>query len=143
MKDKTLDNINVYWKQIYHYLKKRSGVVLSDLGITKVDANILLMLYTQGEQTKAALAGLLSFEPHSLTRSLERLVSEQYVNRIIEEDDRRYIKLSITASGKNIVENYLADHQKIWGEILGDLSHSEITKLEQTLESIRNRVVTL
>lgn len=133
---KSIDNINIYWKQIFHALKKSSKPILEELSLTKVDANILLALSRTQESTKAELAQYLSFEPNSLTRSLDRLIDINLVKRLVDQDDRRFIKLSLTDKGHTVANNYIEAMRNVWVDLFADLKASEIKQLESTLERI-------
>lgn len=131
-----IDDINIYWKRIFHSLKKSSGPILNELGLTKVDANILLTLSQEHEKTKAELAQYLSFEPNSLTRSLDRLVALNYVKRVADKTDRRFINLSLTSEGKRIAKQYIKKMRSIWGRALQGLQTHEVKEFEIILEKI-------
>ena len=104
MNIQSVDNIAAYCRQIFHVLKRASKPILEELGLTKVDAKILLMLYKQPESTKTELAERLCFDANSLTRSLDRLVDMKAVNRITAREDNRFIKLSLTDKGNSIAK---------------------------------------
>ncbi len=136
MDDMTIDNINVQWKQIFHALKKASKPILNELGLTKVDANILLALNEKKQKTKAELAEHLSFEPSSLTRSLDRLIELNLIRRATDEKDRRFIRISLTNKGKNITNQYIKFMRNIWFKALKDIDKNEIAILKITLKKI-------
>ncbi len=131
-----IDNINIYWKQIFHSLKKASRPILDELGLTKVDANILLALIGQKEKTKAQLAQHLSFEPNSLTRSLERLIELKLVKSVTDKKDRRFIKISSTNKGSKLANQYIKCMRSIWVKALNDIDKREVERLEATLSKM-------
>lgn len=136
MNIQSIDNINIYWKRIFHALKKLSKPVLEALSLTKVDANILLALSKTKELTKAELAEHLSFEPNSLTRSLDRLIEINLINRVVDKSDRRFIKLSLTKKGHEIAHQYIKAMRNIWIKLFDDIDENEIKQLEIILEKI-------
>lgn len=140
MNVQSIDNINLYWKQIFHALKRASRPILENLGLTKVDANILLALSRQTESSKAELAEKLSFEANSLTRSLDRLVEIGAIHRTTAKEDKRFIKLSLTVKGKSITRNYITSLRNIWIQLLGTLSETEIKELENILSKILHHI---
>jgi DNA-binding MarR family transcriptional regulator len=142
MNENKIDKINKRWKWIFHGLKKRARPILDELGLTKVDGNILLALQKDDGITKAALANSLSFQPSSLTRSLNRLISLKMVKRVVDQGDRRFITLSLTDSGRNMVERYNQAMRKPWQELLAGLNKHEIESLELVLEKITLNIKT-
>ena len=132
----TINNINFYWKQIFHAFKKSSKPVLAKLGLTKVDANILLSLSDGSEETKAELAQHLSFKPNSLTRSLDRLIELDLVKRAVDIEDQRFIRLSLTNKGKKLARVYIFNMRNLWIEMLNGIGQKEVKAFETTLQKI-------
>jgi len=131
-----IDNINICWKQIFHSLKKSSRPILDELGLTKVDANILLALHGKKEKTKAQLAQNLSFEPNSLTRSLDRLIDLNLVKRREDQNDRRFIKVSLTEKGNRLANKYIKSMRNVWNNALHGINKREVEALDATLKKI-------
>ena len=140
MNIKSIDNINLYWKQIFHAFKRASKPILEELDLTKVDANILLVLSRQAKISKAELAEKLYFEANSLTRSLDRLVEMGAIHRTTAKEDKRFITLSLTSKGKTISENCIHSLRNIWIQLLGSISEKEIKALESILFKILQNV---
>jgi len=136
MNNSLIDNINISYKRIFHSLKKYSAPNFERLGLTKVDASVIMMLDRENEQSKSQLARNLSFEPNALTRSLDRLVDLDYVKRIINEGDRRFVKLSLTPKGKKLAHSYTQIMRKFWIKGLKGISENEIKSLEDVLHKI-------
>ena len=136
MRPGQIDGINLLWKQIFLALKKTSVPVLSKLELTKVDANILLALHGEKEKTKVQLAQRLSFDPNSLTRSLDRLIAAELITRIANKADRRFVQLSLTASGNKLVKKYLKLMRGIWGKALNGIDEEEVELLDNILKKM-------
>ena len=61
---------------------------------------IALDMLTQGSQTVSSLSDLLRLTPGAVSRLVDRLVSQDLVNREEKEDDRRRKTLRLTAKGR-------------------------------------------
>lgn len=132
----SIKNINRQWKYAFHALKKEQRSIIDKLGLSKVDANILMALDDGTGKTKAEVAEILSFTPSSLTRSLDRLCEHNLVERKIPEHDRRFIELSLTQKGKHIINQYNQLIEEPWRHILKNLTTNEIEQLENLLNKI-------
>lgn len=136
MNIQSIDNIHLYWKLIFHVFKKASLPILEELGLTKVDANILQALSRHGGKTKAQLAESLSFSPNSLTRSIDRLVGLNLLDRQVDSKDQRFIKLSLTKKGADLAQGYISSMRDFWHRALQDVDDATIAELESTLQQM-------
>ena len=136
MKSTAIDSINIYWKRIFHMLKKASKPIFKDLGLNRVDANILMTLSYENEQTKSELADYLSFKPNALTRSLDRLVELELINRVSLPHDKRYIKVSLNKKGAQVANQYIKRMRHFWKKGLIDFNENELRDLGKVLKRI-------
>jgi DNA-binding MarR family transcriptional regulator len=78
---------------------------LADLGeeVTLPQYRALVVLRTRGSQRAADLAGFLDVTPSTASRMIERLVRKRLVRRARSKDDRRTVRVHLTASGEEVV----------------------------------------
>jgi DNA-binding MarR family transcriptional regulator len=78
---------------------------LADLGeeVTLPQYRALVVLRTRGSQRAADLAGLLDVTPSTASRMIERLVRKRLVRRARSKDDRRAVRVHLTAAGQQVV----------------------------------------
>ena len=136
MNIENIDDIDFYWRQIFQALKKASKPLLEKHSLTKVDANILYMLSRNAKISKVELAQALSFKPSSLTRSLDRLVEHHYVTRISDDNDRRYVTLSLTEQGQGIINQYIAGMRSFWQKALAKMDVDNIQAFSLQLHTV-------
>ena len=136
MKPTVTDSINIYWKRVCHMLKKASKPIFKDLGLNRVDANILMTLSYENEQTKSELADYFSFKPNALTRSLDRLVELELIHRVSSPHDKRYIKVSLSKKGAQVANQYIKHMPHFWKKGLADFNEKELQALDNTLKRI-------
>jgi DNA-binding MarR family transcriptional regulator len=132
-----IDEINIIWRQIVHALKRATKPILENHDLNRVDSSILMVLSLHPNITKAELAEKLSFTPSSLTRSLDRMVSLNYVERCSDEQDSRYIRLSLSSSGKSIKTKYQNAMRAVWKDALSDISNKEQIELLNILRTLK------
>ena len=132
----SIDTIHEKWKLIFHALKKASGPVLTELGLSKVDANILMALRGHKVAAKYELSERLSFKPNSLTRSIDRLVERDVLKRSENVSNRRKIDLSLTKEGEQLAKDYMDLMQTFWKTALRDFNQSELKALDASMSTI-------
>jgi DNA-binding MarR family transcriptional regulator len=92
---------------------------LAGLGeeVTLPQYRALVVVSTRGPQRAADLAGLLDVTPSTASRMIERLVRKHLVRRVRAKDDRRTIRVHLTAAGQAVVSEVTsrrrADIQRI------------------------------
>ena len=136
----SIDSIHLAWKQVFHAFKKQSRAVMQEMNMTKVDANILLVLRGEKVMTKQEVASELSFESNSLTRSLDRLIAQEIVLRVCDPEDRRRVQLSLTQQGEQFASAYIQHMRPFWQKALQGLDEQEMEHLEQSLSKITENI---
>lgn len=70
-------------------------------GITLSQCHVLMELGGLTKTSLTALATLLQVDKSTLSRTIDAMVNSGLVERIIDADDRRYMELSLTPSGRS------------------------------------------
>ncbi len=113
----------IYWMS-YKLLERR----FYDLGVSASQARILAVLRHAGRPMHpSTVAIVLLQETQSVTGIIRRLEARGWVERRLDEDDRRAIRLELTATGRAIADQ--AD--EISRELHQDLFAAALTAAEQ------------
>jgi DNA-binding MarR family transcriptional regulator len=72
--------------------------------VTLAQYRALVVLASRGTQTLAGLAANLQVTPATATRMCDRLVRKGLIRRAHERSDRRTIRLDLTTSGRELVD---------------------------------------
>jgi len=81
--------------------------ILDAAGLTYTQYIAMVALSEQSEQTVGALGEKLFLESNTLTPMLKKLEQTGYITRIRDPADERQVKVSLTASGRRLLENDL------------------------------------
>jgi DNA-binding MarR family transcriptional regulator len=73
--------------------------------VTPPQWRVLSTLAANGEQTVSALGQLMAVETPAITGIVTRLEQTGLVERVHDADDRRVVKVSLTAEGRDIVQS--------------------------------------
>ncbi|MBL4767583.1 MAG: winged helix-turn-helix transcriptional regulator [Rhodobacteraceae bacterium] len=109
---------------------------LKELGI-KVEAwRVLEVLSAEEEYTMGELAEVVLINPPTLTKLVDRMVSDGLVHRQIVQPDHHRVQLALASLGRSQVEKLrkFADAQN--DELLKKLGPSKIQLLKEALETL-------
>jgi DNA-binding MarR family transcriptional regulator len=81
----------------------------------------LVVLASQGPQRMVDLAGALGVTPSTAGRMADRLLRKGLIRRHRARSDRREVQVSITAAGREVVDQATARRRALLAEILGRL----------------------
>jgi DNA-binding MarR family transcriptional regulator len=93
--------------------------------ITLPQLLILDLLIRQGESRMTDLARFMQVTTAAMTGIVERLVRDGYVIRVYHPEDRRIIKVKLSAKGSALVEKINAQRQKMAINIFGHISSAD------------------
>ncbi len=92
------------------------GEAAQDITIAQYRA--LVVLASRGRQRLVDLAGALDVTPSTAGRMCDRLVRKGLIRRHRSRTDRRAVQLSITASGREVVDQATARRRALLAQIL-------------------------
>ncbi|MBN9442180.1 MarR family transcriptional regulator [Bosea sp. (in: a-proteobacteria)] len=109
-------------------------------GTTRAQWGVLSRLRRQEGLNQAALAEQMDLQPISLARLLDRLQSQDLIERRENPADRRAYLLYLTTAGRRLVDDLDDVRGAIAGELLGDVGDDAVLSALETLGMIRERV---
>jgi MarR family transcriptional regulator, transcriptional regulator for hemolysin len=110
------------------------------LGTTRAQWGVLSRLAWQEGLMQADLAGQLEIQPISLTRLIDRLERQGYIERRADLRDRRIYRLHLTQAGRAFTESLDPAGDDIAGEALSFLDDARVATMTKTLEAIKERL---
>lgn len=126
-----------YLAIVYRELIKRLDVQLETLGLGSGQYQFLFALSIEDGRSQQALADVIGIDKAAATRTLKKLESKGYVVRRGDKQDRRVIRVFLTAKGRG-VESEL---KRIASNALDDLCRPLSQKERQTLHSLLAQLV--
>lgn len=127
----TLETFSDNFGQVVLLWQRLRRPILENEHVTPADKRILYGLFRVQEITKRDLAKIIVLEHSSLTRSLDRLVSQGLVARKAASDDKRYIKLSLTETGRKKVKRIRRRSLALLKEVLPNISEQELKQIAE------------
>jgi DNA-binding MarR family transcriptional regulator len=86
------------------------------------------------------IAKRMKLSPGRITRIMDGLVKKEYMQRVIDKDDRRNMKLSLSRKGKNLSHKLNGAYIKIHKEILQEIDASQHKSLLVAMEHLHAAV---
>lgn len=109
------------------------------LNLTAVQAMVMRFLHDRDEITSAELGVRTDLDSATLTGILDRLESAGLVARLPNPDDRRSIRVHLTARGRETGLQVVKFMEEANAEFVKGLSGEEERSLRSTLQKIRKR----
>ena len=107
---------------------------LAPLDISHAQWIVVMLLGDGAASTAAELCKILIYDPGAMTRLLDRLERKGVLRRVRAKDDRRTVRLELTAGGKRLYPKILEVLVEVFNGLLHGFSKSEVRKLEELLE---------
>jgi DNA-binding MarR family transcriptional regulator len=109
------------------------GAVAEDTTIAQYRA--LVVLASRGPQRMVDLAAALGVTPSTAGRMCDRLVRKGVIRRHRARTDRREVLVSVTPSGREVVDQATARRRELLVQILGRLPASEQAAVASALRA--------
>lgn len=106
---------------------------LAPLDISHAQWIVVMLLGDGAASTAAELCKILIYDPGAMTRLLDRLEKKGVLRRVRAADDRRAVRLELTADGSKLYPRILQALVQVFNRLLRGFTKSEVRQLEQLL----------
>lgn len=117
-------------------LRKTFDERVRNLGLTAVQARLLLVLFKFPDNNQAFYAERIEVEPITVTRIIDLMEEAGWVERVADPNDRRARLLHLTAKSREIVEPLRVIVNGMVEDMVEGLSPGERETLAALLEKI-------
>jgi MarR family 2-MHQ and catechol resistance regulon transcriptional repressor len=109
----------------YRAMRAQAEAHIQSLGICFSDFAVLEVLLHKGPTPVNAIGDLVHLTSGSITTAIDRLEAKGLTIRKVSETDRRTRIVSLTESGRDLIESSFADHAAAMERAAGGLSAAE------------------
>ena len=136
MKDEAdLTKILLDWSAMFMRLSMRDFIQYSrSHGLSLAQLNVLMHIYYRGPLEVTQFVELLQISPPAASQLIERLVQSNLVVRTETLNDRRIRMVSLTETGRKIVEESISTRQHWLESLLTSLSDQQKLAIADTLK---------
>jgi DNA-binding MarR family transcriptional regulator len=127
--------INDYLAHLLAQANRQINRELTSEGVSLDQWRILKVISQHGGLAMREIAGMLSFHHPTLTKIVDRMVTDALVYRVPDPDDRRKIRIFLSEKGKAALEQQnerVSQHQ---GKVEDQYGTDQMLKLREMLES--------
>lgn len=89
----------------------------------------------------SGLAKTLNISKTQITPRIDELVNEGLLERVPDENDRRVLRIMLTAEGEDLIQNSNKTVKEALNQLLNPLSPDELEELGKSIETIKNTVL--
>jgi DNA-binding MarR family transcriptional regulator len=107
---------------------------LAPFGIKAAEYFVLLALANDMAATASTMCAFIDHDPGAMTRKIDNLEKKALVRRVRDPDDRRAIKLELTAEGKAVYPKVLAASVGVVNRFLEGFGKTEVRQMEDMLK---------
>lgn len=119
------DKLNLLLPQMFKEFARRQQNELYKGKITLPQFVLLDFLWRKGPAKMTELARTMSVTTAAMTGIITRLVRDNYASRNYDPNDRRIIRIEITAKGENLVKKINLNRREMIIDIFGRISETE------------------
>jgi homoprotocatechuate degradation regulator HpaR len=112
--------------------------MLARSGINEQKWRVLRVLDESGAMELSTLAAEACLLLPSLTRMVRPMEDEGLITRLVPEDDRRKVIVTVTDKGRALIADHLAESTAIFSEIELGFGQARLEALLDLLEDLRN-----
>ncbi|MFA5874158.1 MAG: MarR family winged helix-turn-helix transcriptional regulator [Anaerolineales bacterium] len=121
------------WRMIHVHIRE---VAVEQFNITVEQFHILRHI-RRGRDSVSALAEAKDISRPAISQSVDLLVTRGLIVRSIDPQDRRHVKLDLTAEGNALMDAIFGDTRQWMMKTLEPLSADEIQALTCSMESLK------
>ncbi|MFQ6065778.1 MAG: MarR family winged helix-turn-helix transcriptional regulator [bacterium] len=101
---------------------------------------VLKQLSSKEKPTMSELGRSISMDPSTLTRTVDKLVEKEFVFRKPDPDDRRVVRVAMTAKGQKIIRRFEEQRRKHVESILRQMTSPERRDLLNIFKTLHGRI---
>jgi DNA-binding MarR family transcriptional regulator len=135
-KDEAIAEIMQSLRRIFKAIQQYSEEVLKEFGVTGPQLWALRVIYMEGQLSMGELSKRMYLHMSTISGIVDRLEVKGYVERKRDEIDRRVVKISLTKTGKKLVQKAPEAAQGKLLHGLESLSSRQVLNISSSLDKV-------
>ncbi|OWS72451.1 MarR family transcriptional regulator [Polynucleobacter aenigmaticus] len=124
--------------QAYQAFEAHSGAHIKKMGLTTTQFDIVATLGNQPPMTCKELGEKTLVSKGTMTGVLERLEAKGLIEKLMNVEDGRSYKISLSKGGDKLFRKVFPEHVEYLGKAFGKLSKKELEQAVIALQSIKS-----
>lgn len=129
---------------VFSFINFRKGLVKGGhehtLKLPHAQGEALFCVFHNSEVTIGELARLLNVTPGAATQLADALVQSDYIERTIDESDRRVTKLKLSSKGETVLKESKKEKLAKLNQVLAPLDDGEVETLARLLKKVSQSI---
>lgn len=127
----------IYIMRIYALMTRHAEKMLNEDGLTLVQFDVIAQLGAMDQCcTQGVLCEKLMVTKGNVSGVIDRMVKEDWVLRVEDEEDRRCNRLHLTAKGKKVYQKIVPKHEGWVDEMFSLITRQEQAELKYILRKL-------
>lgn len=101
----------------------------------------LVLIERYDKLSMSGLAKTLKISKTQITPRIDGLVNDGLLERVPDENDRRVLRITLTAEGKDLIKKSNITVKEAVNQLFTPLSYDELEELGKSIEIIKNTVL--
>ena len=123
--------------QAYQAFEAHSAVHIKEMGLTMTQFDIIATLGNQPPITCKELGEKTLISKGTMTGVLERLALKGLIEKLMNDDDGRSYKISLSKAGEKLFKKVFPAHVEYLGKAFGKLSKKELQEAVTVLKEVK------
>jgi MarR family 2-MHQ and catechol resistance regulon transcriptional repressor len=119
-----------------HAVNARTAPRLAAAGLTHTQLGVLEALLHRGPLTQRDLSRKILTSPGNLTDVIDKLAKRDMVTRVACPDDRRSVRVVLTATGRTFIEALFPAHAADIGAAMSGVTGEDLATLDRLLRRL-------
>ncbi|MDD2876177.1 MAG: MarR family transcriptional regulator [Acidiphilium sp.] len=119
-----------------HAVSARTAPRLTEAGLTHTQLGVLEALLHLGPLTQRDLSRKILTSPGNLTDVIDKLARRDLVERVACPEDRRSVRVVLTATGRSLIEALFPQHASDIAAAMGAVSDDDLAVLDRLLRRL-------
>lgn len=109
-------------------------------GVTMSQCSTILAIGKRGKMTMNELSDWMSLATSTMTRIVDNLVRDGYIERTQDDQDRRIVYVSLTDAGAQLYEGIIRIYHEYHRRIVENIPPEEMRKVVEALQLLRDAI---
>lgn len=132
----------VAFLRVADILDRHLELELSNYPVSRTEYILMIALKMQGGFMRPTdLSNHIFRAKHTISGLINSLEKKKFIKRELDKNDRRSFKISLTASGGELVDQIWRVRRSIAYKAMSCLDKTEITRMNENLNTLRERLL--
>ncbi|RLA04712.1 MAG: hypothetical protein DRQ47_02955 [Gammaproteobacteria bacterium] len=123
-------------QMVNFFAHRYEEVVPSDWDLSRREYHILIVIGAHPDVSAIEICELSGYSQMTVSRRVKKLLKNGKITKILDKDDKRKFKLSLTAEGWELYQNIIPVGLNLEAEAAACLSKSQMKSLNQILGTL-------